>query len=226
MRKKILIVAAHPDDEILGCGGTVARLIRKGHEAFTLILGEGVTSRSDSMDRAKNGKALSVLKREAMAANKIIGVKSVMFYDFPDNRFDTVPFLDIVKAVETVKRRIKPEIVFTHYEKDLNIDHQITYSAVVTATRPLEGESVKEIYSYETLSSTEWSYPFEFSPDTFFDITGTIKGKVKAMRAYRSELRKYPHPRSPEGIKLGSKNWGMKSGVPYAEAFKAVRIVK
>ncbi|MCP5105052.1 MAG: PIG-L family deacetylase, partial [bacterium] len=127
---------------------------------------------------------------------------------------------------EKVKTQVKPEILFTHHEKDLNIDHQVTYHAVLTASRPLKGEPVKEIYSFEVLSSTEWNYPLSFSPDCFFDITGTIDSKVAAMAAYRSELREYPHPRSLKGIKLNAENWGMKVGVPCAEAFQTVRVLK
>jgi len=223
---KILIISAHPDDEVLGCGGTVARLNKEGHTIYTLILGEGVTSRDDLRDIKKREKNILELKGEAKKANAILGVKEVFFHDFSDNRFDTVPFLDIVKAIEKIKNQIKPDIVFTHYEKDLNIDHQITYKAVITATRPLEKETVKEIYSFEIPSSTEWSYPLSFSPNVFYDISGTIDIKLKALKKYNSELKGYPHPRSSEGVKLIAKNWGMKVGLEYAEAFKVVRILK
>jgi len=223
---KILIIAAHPDDEVLGCGGTIPRLIKEGFEVYTLILGEGITSRDDMRDRKRREEEITELKGEAKEANKILGVKEVFFYDFPDNRFDTVPFLDIVKVVEKVKNSINPEIIFTHYERDLNIDHQITYRAVITATRPLKKESVKEIYSFEISSSTEWRYPLNFSPDVFFDISTTINIKIKALEKYKTELKKYPHPRSLEGVKLIAKNWGIKVGLEYAEAFKVVRILK
>lgn len=189
MNKKVLIIAAHPDDEILGCGSTIARLVREGHEAYTLILGEGITSRDEKRNRAKRQKAIGNLKGQIQKANKAIGV----------------------------------EKVFTHYEKDLNIDHQITYKAVLTASRPLPDEIIKEIYSFEVLSSTEWNYPLSFSPDVFFDVSETIDLKLKAMAEYKSELRDYPHPRSLEGIKQNAQLWGIKSGLKYAEAFKLVR---
>jgi len=223
---KILIIVAHPDDEVLGCGGTIARLIKEGFEVYTLILGEGITSRDNMRDRKRREEEITELKGEAKEANKILGVKEVFFYDFPDNRFDTVPFLDIVKVVEKIKNSINPEIIFTHYERDLNVDHQITYRAVITATRPLKEESVKEIYSFEIPSSTEWRYPLSFSPDIFFDISTTIDIKIRALEKYKTELRKYPHPRSLEGVKLIAKNWGIKVGLEYAEAFKVVRILK
>jgi len=131
-----------------------------------------------------------------------------------------------VKVIENIKDKVKPDIIFTHYEKDLNIDHKITYQAVITATRPLPDETVKEIYSFEVLSSTEWNYPLSFSPDIFVDISDTLDLKLKAMGAYRSELQNYPHPRSLEGIRKNAEVWGMKVGLKYAEAFKVVRMIK
>jgi LmbE family N-acetylglucosaminyl deacetylase len=226
MKNKILIVAAHPDDEVLGCGGTVARLVKEGCQAYTLILGEGITSRDEKRDREKRDKEIHKLKEQAKKANEIIGVEEVFIYDFPDNRFDTIPLLDIVKVIEKVKNNIKPDIIFTHYEKDLNVDHQITYKAVITAARPIVGESVKEIYSFEIPSSTEWNFPLSFSPDVFFDISETIDTKIKALEEYKTELRAYPHPRSLEGIKTNAESWGIKIGVKYAEVFKCVRIIK
>jgi len=224
--EKILIIAAHPDDEVLGCGGTIARLSKEGFEVYTLILGEGVTSRDDIRNREKREREIVKLKKQAQEVNKILGVRKVFFFDFPDNRFDTVSFLDVVKTIEKVKNEVKPDIIFTHYERDLNIDHQIAYKAVIIATRPLERETVKEIYSFEISSSTEWSYPLSFSPDIFFDISATIGIKLKALEKYKTELRAYPHPRSLEGIELIAKVWGMKVGLEYAEAFKVVRILK
>jgi len=224
--KNILIIVAHPDDEILGCGGTIARLNKEGYKIITLILGEGISSRDDVRDVKKREKDILELKGEARKANAILGVKEIFFYDFPDNRFDTIPFLDIVKVIEEIKNNIKPEIIFTHYERDLNIDHQITYKAVITATRPMKVETVKEIYSFEILSSTGWNYPLSFSPNVFYDISETIDVKIRALKEYKTELREYPHPRSLEGIKLIAKNWGMKVGLECVEAFKIVRILK
>ncbi len=224
--KKILIIVAHPDDEILGCGGTIARLNKEGYESYSIILGEGITSRDNTRDRAKNKSKIINLKEQANRTNELLGIKKVFFFDLPDNRFDTVPFLDIVKVIERIKNNVKPEIIFTHYEKDINIDHQITYRAVITATRPLEKETVKEIYSFEIPSSTEWSYPLSFSPNVFYDISETIDIKLRALEEYKTELREYPHPRSLEGVKLIAKNWGMKVGLECAEAFKCVRMIK
>ena len=224
--KKILIVAAHPDDEVLGCFGTVARLIQEGYEAYTLILGEGKTSRDIQRDVEHKKDELVTLNQEIFKANTIIGIKQVFTCNFPDNRFDTVALLDIVKEIEEIKSLIKPDIIFTHYEHDLNVDHQITFKAVLTATRPMAHESVKELYSFEVLSSTEWNYPHSFSPDTFFDIGNTLEFKIKAMHEYLSELRTYPHPRSLESIKLLAQMRGIGVGLLLAEAFKTIRIVK
>ena len=226
MSKTILIVAAHPDDEVLGCFGTVARLIKEGYEAYTLILGEGKTSRDESRIVENKKDELEVLNQEIVEANRTIGIKKVFIETFPDNRFDSVDLLDIIKAISKVKEEIKPDIIFTHYEHDLNIDHQITYKAVITATRPMIDECVKKIYSFEILSSTEWNYPLSFSPDTYFDIGDTIKLKLDAMKKYDSELCNYPHPRSLEGIELNSKYQGMRVGKEYVEAFKVIRSVK
>lgn len=223
---RLLIVAAHPDDEILGCGATAAKLVKSGHEAYTLILGEGVTSRDRKREKAKRTKELSELKEHIYRANKIIGIKDVFIHDFPDNRFDSVSILDIVKVIEKVKDRIRPDMIFTHYERDLNIDHQITCKAVLTATRPLPDETVKEVYSFEILSSTEWNYPLSFSPDVYFDITETIDLKTKAISEYRSEIKEYPHPRSLEGVRINAEYRGMNVGLKYAEAFKSIRIIK
>lgn len=226
MHKKILIVAAHPDDEVLGCFGTVARLIQEGYEAYTLILGEGKTSRDVSRKVDNRMNELAILGTELAAANEVVGVREVFVEQFPDNRFDSVDLLDIVKIISNVKDTVKPDIVFTHYEHDLNIDHQVTFRAVLTATRPMPEESVKEIYSFEILSSTEWKYPLSFSPDIFFDISSTIDLKLKAMNEYASELRQYPHPRSLKGIELNSRYNGMRIGTEHAEAFKSVRVIK
>ena len=226
MSKKILIIAAHPDDEVLGCFGTVAKMVKEGDEAYTLILGEGKTSRDEQRSIENKKAELNILNQEIEKANSVINIKKTFIENFPDNRFDSVDLLDIVKAILKVKEEIKPDIIFTHYENDLNIDHQITYQAVVTATRPMENESVEEIYSFEVLSSTEWSYPLSFSPDLFFDISETIELKKEAMKQYDSELCQFPHPRSIEGIELNAKYHGMRVGKAYVEAFKTVRVIK
>jgi LmbE family N-acetylglucosaminyl deacetylase len=150
----ILVIAAHPDDEVLGCGGTIAKLSKK-NEIFVLILGEGITSRN-IIDNKKI-EELSKLKREMFGANKILGTKEVFIDDLPDNKFDTVPLLDIIKIIESHIQKINPDVVYTHHREDLNIDHRITFDAVLTACRPIEGNPVKKLLSFEVPSSTEWN---------------------------------------------------------------------
>ncbi|WP_181450920.1 UDP-4-amino-4,6-dideoxy-N-acetyl-beta-L-altrosamine N-acetyltransferase [Helicobacter valdiviensis] len=223
--KTILIVAAHPDDEVLGCFGTVARMIKEGNKAYTLVLGEGKSSRAiDRNDILQ--ESYEILDDEFYKANKSIGISEVFRERFPDNSFDSVPLLHIVKSIEKIKQKVKPDIIFTHYESDLNIDHKITFQAVLTATRPMLGECVKEIYSFEVLSSTEWKYPNSFSPNVFVDISNTLELKINAMRLYKSELCEYPHPRSLKGIELNAKHRGMQVGLESVESFMLVRSIK
>jgi len=178
------------------------------------------------LSRQKKKREVSELRREALKANAILGIKDVSFCNFSDNRFDRMPLLDVVRVIERAIEKIKPEIIFTHRERTLNIDHQIAYKAVVTATRPLPAMVVRQVYSFEVLSSSEWAYPLDFSPNVFFDITMTIALKLKALKAYASEIREFPHPRSVEGVKLNAKTWGMKLGARYVEAFELVRMLK
>jgi LmbE family N-acetylglucosaminyl deacetylase len=223
MKNRILIVVAHPDDEILGCGGTVARMINEGAEAMTLILGEGITSRCGQNYTIELDDEIRTLIRQSEDANKIIGIEKIDFYYLPDNKFDTVPLLDIVKKIEQVKNEFKPNIIFTHFRNDMNIDHQITNQAVLTATRPMVDETVKEIYAFEVLTSTEWNFPLSFHPDYFVNITKTLTQKYAAMKIYENELREWPHPRSLRGIELSAKYWGMRNGMGYAEVFQTLR---
>ncbi len=220
--KNILIVAAHPDDEILGCGGAIARLVREGARAVTLILGEGITSRDGDEKSAKS--ALKELREQAVEANRRVGVDEVIFRGLPDNRFDTVSLLEIVKEIEGVMARLRPDLVLTHHRGDLNIDHQITHQAVLTAARPLPGASVRAIFAFEVLSSTEWSPgPVPFSPNLYVDVSETLRMKVEAMEAYAGEIRVFPHPRSRRGIEALAARRGAEVGVAAAEAFDLVR---
>lgn len=224
--KNILVVAAHPDDEVLGCGGTVRRLVDEGHSLYTLILGEGITSRDISRQREKRVKDISELKKMGEAANRLLGASRIFTHDFPDNRFDGVALLDIVKVIEDVKGEVKPDLVFTHWEGDLNIDHRITFQAVQTAFRPLPGDTLRDMYSFEVLSSSEWNATNVFAPDCFFNIEKTLDIKIAAMEKYVSEIRNYPHPRSSEGIRVNAQYRGMQSGMMLAEGFKTIRIIK
>lgn len=226
--KTILVVAAHPDDEVLGCGGAMARFATEGNELYTLILGEGITSRYLKRKCIESKKELNDLKKQIADANQILGVKKTYAYDFPDNRFDTVPLLNIVKNIEEVKAALKPDIIFTHHYGDLNVDHQLTFKAVITASRPIKGETAKSIFSFEVPSSTEWNAPLSpecFKPNYFIDISKTFKIKTRAMSQYKSELRSFPHPRSIEAIETMAKLRGIQVGLKCAEAFEVVRLI-
>jgi LmbE family N-acetylglucosaminyl deacetylase len=228
--KKILVVVAHPDDELLGLGATMNKLINeKKCKIRAIILGEGITSRSDKRDRDKWEQQLEVHRKNIESARVAIGYESIGIYDFPDNRFDSVALLDIVKVIEKEKEKFKPEIIFTHHGGDLNIDHQRTFEAVITATRPLEDECVKTIVTFETPSGTEWrasSDPRHFIPNLFFEVSEqNLNSKIKGMEAYEFEKRAYPHPRSPEALRIQAQRWGVVAGKKFVEAFTIIRSI-
>lgn len=223
--KKVLIVAAHPDDEILGCGGTVLKRKLAGNEVYSLVLGEGVTSRYNKREDAPQEEVQSLHDIHAKVSS-FMGFTNSWLYDFPDNRFDSVDLLDIIKVIEKIKNEVNPDIIYTHFEGDLNIDHRITFQAVLTACRPLPGDSVRKILSFEIPSSTEWSSPSNyFRPNVFVNIEDTINTKVKAMSIYEQEVKQYPHPRSLEALSIISQRWGLVCGYRYAEAFMLVRSI-
>jgi N-acetylglucosamine malate deacetylase 1 len=224
----VLVIVAHPDDEVLGCGGTIARLTSEGHDVYVAILGEGITSRYDKRKQADQGM-IKQLHDRSRQVSKLLGVKKLCLYDFPDNRFDTVPLLDIIKTVEKLIKRFQPQIVYTHHGGDLNIDHAITHRAVMTAARPVESCPVKELYAFEVSSSTEWAFG-QFQPafqhNVFVDISVTLETKIQAMQIYESEARSFPHPRSPEALRAIAGRWGSTVGVGAVEAFHLIHGVQ
>ncbi len=225
-----MVVAAHPDDEVLGLGATMHRLIHKYNaQTHVVILGEGLTSRSEDRDTDKWKEKLKVHRSNIRDAQEKIGYGSVNFYDFPDNQFDTVALLDIIKVVEKEKEAFRPEVIFTHHGGDVNIDHQRTFESVVTACRPMEDEVVKTILTYETPSGTEWiasTDPRQFTPNVFIEVKEeSIQAKCEAMECYEFEKREYPHPRSPESLKIRAKYWGLTTGYQYAEPYCLIRSV-
>jgi|SRR5450755_732341 len=226
--RPVLVIAAHPDDEVLGCGGTAARLVNEGREVHFAILGEGITSRHAQRDAA-DADQLTRLHRQAHAAAAKVGVKNVHLHNLPDNRLDTVALLDVVKIVEDLVDRIQPQVIYTHHAGDLNVDHGVIHRAVLTATRPIAGQPVREIYAFEVPSSTEWAFQRiepTFRPNVFVDISGTIEAKVAAMECYRSEARAFPHPRSSEALRAIATRWGSVVGCAAAEAFELVRSIR
>jgi LmbE family N-acetylglucosaminyl deacetylase len=224
----VLVVAAHPDDEVLGCGGTAARLAREGHSVYMAILGEGITSRHRQREAA-DPSALRNLRVCSQRVADLLGVKELSLHDLPDNRFDTLPLLDVIKVVEELIERWRPSAIYTHHGGDLNVDHQVVSRAVLTATRPVEGHPVRELYTFEIASSTEWAFQQAapvFRPNVFVDIAGTLSIKVESMRQYESESRKFPHPRSPEALTAIAQRWGSVAGCKAAEVFEAVRLIR
>ncbi len=228
--KKILVVVAHPDDEILGLGASIQRLSSEFNcDIRAIILGEGITSRSDSRDVLKWADALAVHRSNIEKATSIVGYSSIGIYDLPDNRFDSVALLDLVKIIEKEKNEFHPEIIFTHHGSDTNIDHRRTFDAVMTATRPMKGECVRSIFTFETPSSTEWqaaSYPGYFKPNVFLQISkNNVEQKIRAMECYEFEKRPFPHPRSPRALEILAQRWGIVVGSEYAEAFMIIRSI-
>lgn len=227
-QERVLVVAAHPDDEVLGCAGTMARLAKEGHEVYVAILGEGITSRYKT--RAEVDQSLiHALHAKSREVAELLGVKELFSYNLPDNRFDTLPLLEIVKIVEELICRLKPDVVYTHHGSDLNIDHGLTHRAVITATRPIPGCPVKEVYAFEVPSSTEWSFHRTgpaFKPNVFVDVTTTLESKIRAMGIYDGEMRAFPHPRSAESLRAIARRWGSTVGVGAAEAMELVRMTR
>lgn len=225
---KVLVVAAHPDDEVLGCGATAARLAEEGQDVHFAILGEGITSRHGQGSDADKNQMFS-LHQHAHAAAEKVGAKSLELYNLPDNRLDTVPLLEVVKIVEDLIERLRPEIIYTHHAGDLNVDHGVVHRAVLTATRPVTGQTVREIYAFEVPSSTEWAFQQlqpSFRPNVFVDVARTLELKIAAMECYKSEARKFPHPRSPEALRALAVRWGSVVGCAAAEAFELVRSIR
>ncbi len=210
MKQKVLVVAAHPDDEVLGCGGSIARHAAEGDEVHILIMAEGVTSRDATRDVHARREELSLLANTAKNVGSFLGAHSVELLSFPDNRMDILPLLDVVKEVETRLERVRPEVVYTHHHGDLNIDHQVTHKAVVTACRPFPGQSVRTLLFFEIPSNTDWQVASAgnvFTPQWFVDISGTdgastfLDKKLEALKMYESEMRDYPHARSLRSMK-------------------------
>ncbi|HEV7179844.1 MAG TPA: PIG-L deacetylase family protein [Candidatus Baltobacteraceae bacterium] len=223
MPTSVLVCAAHPDDEVLGCGATMARHAAKGDRVHVLILGQGLVSRGHS---AGTEAALAELRSTAKRANDTLNAASLEMLDFPDNRLDTVARLDLAKAIEDTLQRLAPQIVYTHFPADLNVDHGRVSDAVCVACRPLPGSSVKSLRFFEVQSSTEWrpaAGAASFAPNLYVDVSQTIGKKLDALRIYGREMRPWPHARSLEAVEHLARWRGASAGVGAAEAFMIAR---
>lgn len=218
---KILVIAAHPDDEIYGLGGTIAKYTDEGHDVYTLIVTEGCTSQYPGRIEIIEKK-----KMEAKKSNNILGVKKVIFADMPDMKLDTEAHVELNKVIERAIKDIKPDIVYTHHKGDANKDHKLIYESTLVAVRPTQWCNIKKVYSYFVPSSTEWGSPMSesvFIPNTFVNIDGYTIKKSEAIRAYSTEIREFPHPRSIEAVETYDKANGIKVGMCACEAFCLIR---
>lgn len=224
MNGDVLVMAAHPDDEVLGCGGTIAKLAASGRAVHVVLLADGETSRGDV-----DATAVAARRSAAQAACNILGCASVDVLQLPDNRLDAVALLDIVREVERFVSRFSPATVLTHHGGDVNVDHTVTHEAVLAACRPQPGHCVRELYFFEIPSSTEWRTPggaAPFHPNHFVDISGTLDTKLRALDVYASELRAFPHPRSRQAVEALARWRGATVGVLAAEAFVVGRQIE
>ena len=223
MGKSVLIVAAHPDDEVLGCGGTIARHARAGDTVNILLMAEGATAREGLLNERR---AVAALRDAAVAVARVLGAGEPRFCGFPDNRLDTVPMLDLIRPIEALAREIEPHTVYTHHQGDLNVDHRIVHEAVVTAFRPTPNCTAHALYAFEVLSSTGWADPSRdtpFAPTRFVDIRDTLEVKIAGLNCYRSEMRPFPHARSVEAVLALAAYRGAGVGLHAAEAFCVIR---
>jgi LmbE family N-acetylglucosaminyl deacetylase len=218
---KTLVVAAHPDDEVLGCGGLIAKLIKQGEQVRVIFIAEGTSCRYETLNK-KVKEEIDFRNQCSIKALRCLGVDSQNFYNLPCGRLDKEPIIEIAKIIEKEISNYMPTTVLTHSNNDVHNDHIVTYRAVLQSTRPVRN-IVKNLLSFEILSSTEWNYLEAFNPSLFIDITSTINQKINAMHCYSSEQPKYPHPRSDKGIMSLASIRGSQSGVEYAEGFRIIR---
>ena len=219
--KQVLVIAAHPDDETYGLGGAITRHVREGDALSVLILTDGVTARHDEIESQK------AAARQACAA---LGVNNVHFTGLPDQRLDSLPLLEVITPIQQLVNELRPQLVYTHHRGDTNQDHRAVFAATLVAVRPYSGNPVERVLCYEVASSTEWGPPFPewaFLPNVFIDIGPTLEAKLDAIEAYRetfqSEVKPFPHPRSPEAVRIYAQQRGISAGMPAAEAFILLR---
>lgn len=224
----VLCVVAHPDDEVIGIGGTLARHAANGDDVHVCVLAETEVSRNETIDEEAAARQRR-RRDQTRRACEILGVESVRFYSYPENEFDAVPLVDLVQTVEAELDRVEPTVAYTHHYGDLNVSHELTCRAVQTAARPLPGTSVESVFAFETLSSSEWSVPDGrngFEPTTFVDVTDVLDRKLDALAEHEDELRDRPHPRNVETVRQNARVWGAKCGLEAAEPLEVLRQVR
>jgi LmbE family N-acetylglucosaminyl deacetylase len=209
-----LVIAAHPDDEVLGCGGTIALYARRG---FRVVVAIAATGRS--AETSSSGKPQSSYTHSAM---ENLGVRDLRLLGLPDQQLDTLSLIEVITPLEQVVREVRPRVVFCQYGGDVNRDHDLLFRAALVATRPRE-DFIEAVLAFETSSSTEWAYPRSFVADTWVDISSTLEAKLAAMACYESELRQYPDPRSLRALRHKAAAHGNECCMDAAEVFMTVR---
>jgi LmbE family N-acetylglucosaminyl deacetylase len=217
----VLVIGAHPDDELLGAGGTLARHVLAGDQVHAVIVADGAGSRYPA-------ELVATLEKQARRAGEVIGFTSMRFLSLPDQRLDTIPLIELTQRLEGVLDEISPDIVYTHFPEDVNDDHRLVARCAWTACRPYSRPKVRKFAVFETPSSTEWAWPrpaAEFHPNLFVDVTETLQVKIAAMECYETELRDYPHPRSSRALRERAAHWGSRIGRLAAEPLAVLREV-
>lgn len=216
---KVLVVVAHPDDEVLGCGGVIAKHVADGAEVNCIVMTNGVDSRGSdqNIDQRRNSFERSC---------SILGISNSLVLDFPDNKLDSIPLLNIVKNIEEFNKNYFPDVVYTHFNNDLNVDHRIVHNAVMTCFRPQPGKLISEIRCFEVVSSSHWNTLNNFTPNLYVNVSHYIQNKIEALNIYHDELRDYPHQRSIEAIINLAKFRGNTVGLELAECFEVIRKIE
>lgn len=225
---RVLIIAAHPDDEVLGAGGTIAKYASGGADVKLLIVTDGSTSQYRNDPRL--AQILEGKMRETAAAAEVLGIREVLYGGLPDMRLDVTAHIQVNQVIEHVIDSFQPNIVFTHFYGDVNLDHQCVHRSALVACRPVTGQCVRELYSYCVPSATDWSIPSEasaFLPNVFVDISGEYaEKKYAAMNCYATELRDFPHPRSIQALRVLDQATGIHVGYRSAECFMLHRMMR
>jgi LmbE family N-acetylglucosaminyl deacetylase len=227
--EKVLVIAAHPDDEILGCGGSIIEHIKQKDKVGIIIAAEGITSRDNSRNIKKREKEVQKLHFVSKKIAKNLKVNFIEFLQLPDNRLDSLDLLDLVKKIEKIIIKFKPKTIYTHHSGDLNIDHRLINNATITACRPYPGQTVEKVLTFEIPSSTNWAEAQKestFIPNYYREITKSLKNKIKFLSMYKDEMRRWPHARSIKAVESLAHYRGSTIGVKSAEAFQVVRYIK